>query len=103
MLWRGDRLRCGTALELDVLDVFVTPIQMKKNRPAVQLTILCPGHLIRRVEQVLFRETTTLASAFGRRSPHFGPATSRRANTLWPGPGQGQLFAGRRSPFFAGV
>ncbi|MGB4726175.1 MAG: nickel pincer cofactor biosynthesis protein LarC [Thermogutta sp.] len=50
--------------KLDVLDVFVTPIQMKKNRPAVQLTILCPGHLIPQVEQVLFRETTTLGIRF---------------------------------------
>lgn len=49
---------------LDVLDVFVTPIQMKKNRPAVQLTVLCPVELIPQVEQILFRETTTLGIRF---------------------------------------
>lgn len=50
--------------KLDVLDVFVTPIQMKKNRPAVQLTVLCPVELIPQVEQILFRETTTLGIRF---------------------------------------
>lgn len=50
--------------ELGVLDVFVTPVQMKKNRPAVQLTVLCPSELIPAVEDVLFRETTTLGIRF---------------------------------------
>ncbi|MGQ9505903.1 MAG: nickel pincer cofactor biosynthesis protein LarC [Thermogutta sp.] len=50
--------------KLGVLDVFVTPIQMKKNRPAVQLTVLCLVELIPQVEQILFRETTTLGVRF---------------------------------------
>ncbi len=42
------------------LDVYSTPIQMKKNRPGVVLTILCPGSQLQEMEAILFRETTTL-------------------------------------------
>ena len=42
------------------LDAFVTPIQMKKNRPAVMITVLCDEPAIPRLEEILFRETTTL-------------------------------------------
>ena len=42
-----------------VLDVFTVPIYMKKNRPAVQLTVIAPPHLRDQVETILFAETTT--------------------------------------------
>ena len=42
------------------LDAFVTPIQMKKNRPGVMITVLCSEAAIGLMEEVLFRETTTL-------------------------------------------
>ena len=42
------------------LDVFLTPIQMKKNRPGVMVTILCDRSQIPALETILFRETTTL-------------------------------------------
>ena len=42
------------------LDVYYTPIFMKKNRPAVMVRVLIPEHLVERAEEVLFRETTTL-------------------------------------------
>lgn len=52
---------CSTRLwEAGVLDVYATPIQMKKNRPAVKLTVLCRTEQIAAVESVLFSETTTL-------------------------------------------
>ncbi|MGE5222578.1 MAG: LarC family nickel insertion protein, partial [Omnitrophica WOR_2 bacterium] len=42
------------------LDVFLSPIQMKKNRPAVLLRVLCkPGHADA-LSAVLFSETSTL-------------------------------------------
>jgi uncharacterized protein (TIGR00299 family) protein len=41
-------------------DVFVTPVQMKKNRPAVQITILAPPPLRQRLSAILLQETTTI-------------------------------------------
>jgi hypothetical protein len=42
------------------LDVYTTPIQMKKNRPGVKLTVLCGSEDVARIETILFQETTTL-------------------------------------------
>jgi hypothetical protein len=41
-------------------DVFITPIIMKKSRPAVKLSILCDPEAENRVNEVLFRETSTI-------------------------------------------
>jgi len=41
------------------LDVFLTPIQMKKNRPGVLLTVLCEEPASRKIADVLFTETTS--------------------------------------------
>jgi uncharacterized protein (TIGR00299 family) protein len=45
--------------EIGALDVFTTPVHMKKNRPGTQLTVLAPLHLRNEVETILFAETTT--------------------------------------------
>jgi uncharacterized protein (TIGR00299 family) protein len=42
------------------LDAFLTPIQMKKNRPGVMVSVLCDEPRIAAMEDILFRETTTL-------------------------------------------
>jgi hypothetical protein len=47
-------------MDAGALDAFVTPIQMKKNRPGVMITILCDEAKIGDLETILFRETTTL-------------------------------------------
>ena len=49
------------ALAAGALDVFHTPIQMKKNRPGVLLTILCAEDDANKFSEMLLRET----SAFG--------------------------------------
>ncbi len=47
-------------LGMGVLDVFVTPILMKKNRPGHLLTLICPPERLRPATTFLLRETTTL-------------------------------------------
>jgi uncharacterized protein (TIGR00299 family) protein len=46
--------------EAGALDVYTTSIQMKKNRPGVLLSVLCPANLIGKLEKIIFRETSTL-------------------------------------------
>ena len=41
-------------------DVWVMPIQMKKNRPGMLLSVLCPAELEGAMVDILLRETTTL-------------------------------------------
>lgn len=46
-------------LEEGALDVFITPVQMKKNRPGALLTVLCPPAKRSDILDAIFRETTT--------------------------------------------
>ena len=46
--------------ELGALDVWYTPVQMKKNRPGVILSVLVPKHLERAAFELVLRETPTL-------------------------------------------
>ena len=50
-----------TALAAGALDVFHTPVQMKKNRPGVLLTVLCAEADADKFSEMILRETT----AFG--------------------------------------
>lgn len=47
-------------LDSGALDVWTTPIQMKKQRPGVQLSLLCRPELQQDSAALLFRETGTL-------------------------------------------
>ncbi len=71
------------------LDVFSTPIQMKKNRPGILLSVLAPEALVPALETILFRETGTLGV---RRYPARRTKLQREAcvlQTPW-GPVQGK-------------
>ena len=46
--------------EQGALDVWFTPIQMKKNRPAVMLSVLAPPEAEGKIVDTLLRETSTL-------------------------------------------
>ncbi len=48
------------AFEIGALDCWFTPIQMKKNRPATLLSILCGEEKREVLSELLFTETTTL-------------------------------------------
>jgi uncharacterized protein (TIGR00299 family) protein len=88
-------------LSAGALDVFSTPIVMKKNRPGVLLSVLAPEANLEALEDILFRETTT----FGvRRYPVSRRKLNRRpckVSTPW-GPVQGKLgWLDGRPPVFA--
>jgi uncharacterized protein (DUF111 family) len=51
-------------LAADALDVWFTPIHMKKNRPGVLLSVLCEPANVEPLADIIFRET----SAFGLRT-----------------------------------
>ncbi|HXT65092.1 MAG TPA: nickel pincer cofactor biosynthesis protein LarC [Pyrinomonadaceae bacterium] len=42
------------------LDVWLTPVQMKKNRPGTVVEVLCRGEDAQKLRDVLFRHSTTL-------------------------------------------
>jgi uncharacterized protein (DUF111 family) len=50
--------------DMGALDVFLTPIVMKKGRPGTLVTVLSPADRRRALSDVLFRETTTLGVRF---------------------------------------
>jgi hypothetical protein len=48
------------ALAGGAVEIFYTPAQMKKDRPATQLTMLCRKEDRERLIELIFRETTTI-------------------------------------------
>lgn len=46
--------------ELPVRDAFYTSIYMKKNRPALRLTVICDEEQVDTVQALLFKETSTI-------------------------------------------
>lgn len=48
------------ALAAGALDVFFTPVQMKKNRPGMVLTVICPPERADALSALIFEQTTTI-------------------------------------------
>jgi len=46
-------------LKVGALDAFFTPIQMKKNRPGILLSVLCRPSDRQKIQELLFTETST--------------------------------------------
>jgi pyridinium-3,5-bisthiocarboxylic acid mononucleotide nickel chelatase len=77
-------------LAAGALDVFTTPIFMKKNRPGVLLSVIAPESALPTLEEILFRETSTFGVrryAVDRHKLQRRPCT---VTTPW-GPVQGKL------------
>lgn len=47
-------------LEAGARDVHYTPVYMKKSRPAYQLNVICDAEKTEEMENIIFRETTTI-------------------------------------------
>lgn len=93
---------CTTKLwEAGALDVYTTAIQMKKNRPGVTLTVLCPAELLEKIESILFRETTTLGVRRWIASRHKLERKAHQVETPW-GTIEGKLgWLAGQSPSFS--
>ncbi len=48
------------ALAAGALDVYYTPVQMKKNRPGLVLTVICPPERADALAKLIFEQTTTI-------------------------------------------
>jgi len=46
--------------EAGALDVFLTPVVMKRSRPGTVLTVLCPKDKVPDLSRVLFEESSTI-------------------------------------------
>ena len=65
------------------LDVFTTPIQMKKLRPGVLITVLCSDGARPTMEAILFEETGTLGVRRSRRDRTKLPRREDTVETPW--------------------
>ncbi|MGH7307568.1 MAG: LarC family nickel insertion protein, partial [Candidatus Rokuibacteriota bacterium] len=54
-------------LEAGALDVFLTPVVMKRSRPGVVVTALCPPAIVRELSRVLFAESSTIGVRWSQR------------------------------------
>jgi len=73
-------------------DVYLTPIVMKKSRPAVKLSIICADDRKKDMEEILWLQTTTFGLRSGRISKamlkrevsvvetHYGPVSMKHAS-----------------------
>ncbi|AMV33902.1 hypothetical protein VN12_17365 [Pirellula sp. SH-Sr6A] len=79
--------RIGFAIEAawrtGALDVFTTPIQMKKQRPGVMLTVLCRREDRQALESELFRHTGTLGIRVRKQARLVLPRASIGVGTPW--------------------
>lgn len=65
------------------LDVFFTPIQMKKNRPAVKLSVISPPDLAVQLMDRIFLETSTLGCRVMEAWKEALPRSVEKVETPW--------------------
>jgi len=65
------------------LDVYFSPVQMKKNRPAVKVSVLAPVHKFDLLLQTVFQETSTLGVRVFQGRKIMRPRTVESVETPW--------------------
>ena len=70
-------------LDEGALDVFYTPVQMKKNRPGMLLTVLSKNEQAGALSRILFNETTTLGIRTRQERRLVLERRSERVTTPW--------------------
>ncbi len=83
----------GAAMEAGALDAWITPVLMKKGRPAHVVSALCPAAAAARVEEALFRHSSTLGVRRSRWERRCLGRTWETAETPW---GPVRVKVGRR-------
>jgi pyridinium-3,5-bisthiocarboxylic acid mononucleotide nickel chelatase len=88
-------------LDAGALDVFSTPIFMKKNRPGVLLSVIGPEETLPELETILFRETATFGIRRYAVDRHKLQRRPHTITTAW-GPVKGKLgWLEGRPPVFS--
>ena len=73
----------GKLLAAGALDVYFTPIQMKKNRPAVQLSVIAPREKAAELAQMVLAETTSLGLRASEVRRYKARRQEERVQTPW--------------------
>ena len=81
-------------IKAGALDAYFTPVQMKKGRPDVLVTVIAPPDKRETIEKLLFRETTTLGV---RRQEWERTALERETATVDTAYGSVRVKIGRRA------
>lgn len=69
--------------EAGALDVFTTPIFMKKYRPAFRISVIASPHLASTLREIIFTETTTLGIREYQVTKHFLSREEKEISTPW--------------------
>ena len=87
--------------EVGAVDVYTTPVQMKKNRPGVVVTALCHAADVDQVQEIMIRESTTLGVRRWQAERRTIRRQSHQVDTAW-GPIDGVVaWRGAQQPGFA--
>ena len=71
------------AFSSGALDVFTTPVQMKKNRPGTLLTVIAPTSQEEALRSLIFRESSTLGIRVRREKRYVLPRRHEAVATPW--------------------
>lgn len=70
-------------LKAGARDVYYTPIYMKKNRPAWMLSVLSKEEDLPKMQQIIFKETTTIGIRYTKMERTILPREERTISTPW--------------------